>query len=202
VNATSLGFCPAMSHIVICHVLMLCRGSGSPADAAGQPACHRLGSGHLPLMPSQPVQLPQQATHTAHAASKYLRAQGRGLSHHRLGAAQQPAQHAHAIAEEATVGRMMKRGLHHRAIHAELPPAGYLQRARQLDDSLVERRQRGGSIRLAQRSRVVSSGTGAPASVEPSPPGLPCGLPAHRGSPGPQPAVHPSGLVKRGLGRS
>jgi hypothetical protein len=34
-----------MSHIVICHVLMLCRGSGSPADAAGQPACHRLGNG-------------------------------------------------------------------------------------------------------------------------------------------------------------
>jgi hypothetical protein len=55
---------------------------------------------------------------------------------------------------------MMKRGLHHGAIHAELPPAGYLQRARQLDDSLVERRQRGGfdQIGPAQQGGIIGYG--------------------------------------------
>jgi hypothetical protein len=92
-------------------IMIPCRWSSRPAEAAGRPACHlaarhrpaphrpafawpppirlrQLGRGCLPLAAGQSMPLSHQATYTALATAKGLVAEVSRLPHHHLGAAE------------------------------------------------------------------------------------------------------------------
>jgi hypothetical protein len=80
----------------------------------------------------------------------------RGRAQHRLGAPHQPAQHAHAVVEQAAVAGVVDGGLDHRAVEPQLAPGGHLEVAGQRHHPLVERgeRRRGDHPGPAQQRRV------------------------------------------------
>src|ERR671938_934094 len=103
----------------------------------------RIGRAHgaarlLTLAPAQAVQALDQTSCAAGSRAEHGLAQIRGLLKRHLGPAQEPAEHAHAVSQEAAVARVMDRGLHHRAVDAQLAPARHFEPSRQRHHTLVE----------------------------------------------------------------
>ena len=71
------------------------------------------------------MELLGDAAHAPRPAAKNVLAQLRARAEHRLGLVQQPAQHAHAIPDQATIGRIMDGGLDDRAIYPQFPSTGH-----------------------------------------------------------------------------
>jgi len=65
--------------------------------------------------------------------------QRRAVAEHALGAPQQAAEHAHAVAEGLAVGRIADIRLHDGPVDAQLPPARDPRGLRQRHDPVVER---------------------------------------------------------------
>src|ERR687886_1179279 len=107
----------------------------------------RIGRAHgaarrLTLAPAQAVQALDQTSCAAGSRAEHGLAQISGLPQRHLGPAQEPAEHADTIPQEAAVARVMDRGLHHRAVNAQLAPARHFEPSRQLNHALVEGEER------------------------------------------------------------
>ncbi len=78
------------------------------------------GLGHrLALATAEARQALHQAPRAAGARAEHHPTQVHSLAEHVFGPTQQPAQHPHAIGEQAAVAGMMDGGSHHRAVEAQ-----------------------------------------------------------------------------------
>ena len=84
----------------------------------------------------------------------------RGGAEHGLGLVEQAADDAHAITDERTISWIMDGGLDHRAVDAQLAPAGDLELLGQFDDTIVDLRQGLGADQVgpADHGGVVGDG--------------------------------------------
>src|SRR5215216_5504500 len=85
--------------------------------------------GFLSLTPGDPVQPLSRAPHTPVAPAEEILAQSTNLlgGQYLLRSPEQAREHPYPVAQKSAVGGMVNVGLHHRAIHPELAPAGDLQ---------------------------------------------------------------------------
>jgi len=88
------------------------------------------------------VERPQPLPHGARAGAEGVARALQRLAHQRLAPAQHPTEHPHPIDEQAAVGRMVDRRLHHRPVDAQFAPPCDPYLCRQLDHAVIQGVQR------------------------------------------------------------
>jgi hypothetical protein len=116
-----------------------------------------LRSGRLRLAPDDPIERLQGPPHRAQAVAEDGPPACHPFLEQRLGPLDEARQHAHAVAQQPAVGRVMDGGLDHRRVHPQLARSRHLGLLGQKGDPVEQRlqRRRTDGVRPAQEGRIV-----------------------------------------------